>query len=500
MENAGTKEEEMEQNATLSSNQSTATTAVMNATAITQKDVTKVTETDVSPGTGQNVAPGPGKNVVPGSGKNVPPGPGKNVARGPGKNIAPGPGKNVPTGPGRKVAQGAGKNVAPGTGKNVASGPGKNVAAVTEQNAASSEITLKTSLRHLPSGVPSEDSADSHASNEDVSSSLGTGRTGIDNAAFSDTDVESSLAGSSEVTMKTYFRYVPPSVISDTTSGTGSNDDTASSVGISSTDTKSSIETVQPYAVSNTLGLTVDISQSAIDSAYHNPYAHAYAVSKVEEEASAQGSEAPVSPGATSITTHPQSAASAKVSSPGVFTRQLNMFIGEEWEDVQPRWPAIERKALSCPGSLRIPHDPAHPQRMVFKHEQSNRQRLEYLQSRRQQLSHDPLRYFFYNMSHEEPVLQKDYMVKPNPHNKINHMIHSALHCPCFFFFYLLCCLPGVHLMTKGDLEYKTGHEEHARKFGRIATVLYFIGFVLGTTLLGTVVYLAVSFVQGQVG
>ncbi|XP_060071269.1 uncharacterized protein LOC132551178 [Ylistrum balloti] len=377
-------------------------------------------------------------------------------------------------------------------------------AAFTEQDVesslpGSSEITLKTSIRPRSIGVQSDDSTytsatESHVSNEEASSSLGTGRTGIDHAGFSDTDLESSLAGSSEVTMKTYFRYVPPSIVSDTTS--------ESSGGTSSVDTKSSVETVQPYAVSNTLGLTIDISQSAIDSAYHNPYAQAYAVSKIEDENLAQGGEIPGTPGAAAIVpqspTSDLSARTPKVSSPGVFTRQLNLFIGEEWEDVQTRWPS-ERKALSCPGSLRIPRDVAQSQRMAFKHDQSNRQRLEYLQNRRQQLSHDPLRYFFYNMSHEEPVLQKDYMVKPNPHNKINHMIHSALHCPCFFFFYLLCCLPGVHLMTKGDLEYKTGHDDSARKFGRIATVLYIVGFVLGTSLLGTVVYLAVSFVQGQV-
>ncbi|OWF49254.1 hypothetical protein KP79_PYT16927 [Mizuhopecten yessoensis] len=374
----------------------------------------------------------------------------------------------------------------------------------------SSEITLKTSLRHVSTGVYSDESTytsatESHASYGGASSSVGTSRAGIDNVGFSDTDLESSLAGSSEVTMKNYFRYVPPSIVSDTTSGSESHDDAGSSVGASSVDTKMSVETVQPYAVSNALCLTVDISQSAIDSAYHNPYAHAYAVSKIEDETAAQGGEAPGSPGATSIAPRPQSptsdmsARTPKVSSHGVFTRQLNMFIGEEWEDVQPRW-SIERKALSCPGSLRIPHGAAHPTRMTFKHEHSDRQRLEYLQNRRQQLSHDPLRYFFYHMSHEEPVLQKDYMIKPNPHNNFNHMIHSALHCPCFFFFYLLCCLPGVHLMTKGDIEYKTGHEDRARKFGRVATVLYILGFIVGTTLLGTVVYLAVSFVQGQVG
>lgn len=367
----------------------------------------------------------------------------------------------------------------------------------------SSEITLKASvLKHIQSDNDSVSATDDTASNGDST------RAGVDNAAYSETDMESSLAGSSEVTMKTYFRYVPPSTITDTTSGAGSlssRDDISSSFGKASVSTKPSVETVQPYAVSNALGLTLDISQSAIDLAYQNPYAHAYAVSKIEDETSARGGEVSASPGAIPTTPAPQSStpdvsAKTKVSSPGVFTRQLNMFIGEEWEDVQSRWPT-ERKALSCPGSLRIPHEAARQQRMALKHhDQSDLHRLEYLQSRRQHVSHDPLRYFFYHMSHEEPVLQKDYMIKPNPHNNINHMIHSALHCPCFFFFYLLCCLPGVHLMQEGDNEYKTGHEDRAKKYGRIATVLYTIGFVVGTALLATVVYLAVSIVKDQVG
>jgi len=301
-----------------------------------------------------------------------------------------------------------------------------------------------------------------------------------------------TLPSTSEITLKTAYRTISSDVNRDSGSGTDSHDECMS------IPDKQPMDTVQPYAVSH----IVAINQSAIESAYHNPYISFHSDDESSQRSGADGSGyQDVQPSDTMCPGSPKSELSrshstkSKVSSPGIYTRQLNMFIGEEWENVQQRW-TTERKALSCPGTLRVPTVSTS-----YKNSPDNLRRLEILQRRQQQATHDPLRYYFYQMTREErdsPII-KDHVVKPNPYNNINHKIHSALHCPCFFFFYLLCCFPGVHYMQKGDIEYKREHDELARKYSRRATILYLTGAILGTLLLATTVYLAVNFVQTQV-
>jgi hypothetical protein len=112
----------------------------------------------------------------------------------------------------------------------------------------------------------------------------------------------------------------------------------------------------------------------------------------------------------------------------------------------------------------------------------------------------EAMRYFFLNLPEEEPPPYNEFLVKLNPHNKINHMIHSALHCPCFFFFFLICCMPAVFWMQLGDKAYQNGDVDEAKLLGRKATVSYLIGTVLGLAVLATVILISVYVVQDQLG
>ena len=183
------------------------------------------------------------------------------------------------------------------------------------------------------------------------------------------------------------------------------------------------------------------------------------------------------------------------------YTRQLNMFIGEEWENVHDG-NYIERQAVSCPPSPRITQFPIlrQPGKIVTtESKDSTAIQPEVIHSRRTHIPRDPLQYFFFHMSQEKPKVAKKYIINPNPYNDLNHKFHSALHCPCFLFFFFLCCLPGIHFMQKGDIEYKLGNEQRAKALGFRSSVLYCTGIIVGATFLSVSVFIAVQFVQGQV-
>lgn len=208
---------------------------------------------------------------------------------------------------------------------------------------------------------------------------------------------------------------------------------------------------------------------------YHNPFYH-------------QPEQAPISPGSptSEISFQRTFSVRSKHSNASHYTRQINMSIGEEWENVHDP----TRKAFTCPPTPK-------------RHQICITQPLSPWSEKPEPVSEhvvdEPLRYFFNRLSEEERVAPKDYVIEPNPHNKCNHKLHAVLHCPCFFFFCLLCCLPGVHYMERSDEEYRTGHEDRAKFDGRISTVLYTLGLIAASMFLSGLIFFSVSVVHGQV-
>lgn len=201
--------------------------------------------------------------------------------------------------------------------------------------------------------------------------------------------------------------------------------------------------------------------------------------------------QGPTSPGSpTSEQTFQRSfSVRSKHSNSSHYTRQINMSIGEEWENVHQVYDP-SRKALTCPPT---------PRRYQIYTTQPLSPWAEKPEKVSEQIPDEPLTYFFNRLTEEERGSTKDYAIEPNPHNKCNHKLHSVLHCPCFFFFCLLCCLPGVHYMERSDEEYRTGHEDRAKSDGKLATLLYILGFVAASAFLSGLVYFSVSFVHGQI-
>ncbi|CAC5410804.1 unnamed protein product [Mytilus coruscus] len=179
----------------------------------------------------------------------------------------------------------------------------------------------------------------------------------------------------------------------------------------------------------------------------------------------------------------------SKQSAGSHYTRQINMSIGEEWENIHQAYDT-PRRSVTCP--------PTPKRQFVFTQPLSPWSEKQE-QSAQEQVADEPLRYFFNRLSEEGRVAPKDYVIQPNPHNSCNHKIHSVLHCPCFFFFCLLCCLPGVHFMERSDEEYRSGHDDRAKHDGRWSTVLYTLGVIAAVVFLSGLIYFSVSFVHGDV-
>lgn len=233
-----------------------------------------------------------------------------------------------------------------------------------------------------------------------------------------------------------------------------------------------------------------EITASSLSSAYHNPFTH-----HLYEDLRFSDDESVVSSVPGSPMTARSHSVKSKASTHGTFTRQLNLFIGEEWENVQPHTQDFQRKAFSCPSSPQTKRNITVTKQPGTKGDDTE----ELTPSESKHRSYDHVKQFFLDMPIEPPA-PKHFRLEPNPHNTINHMCHSALHCPCFLFFCFLCCLPGVYYMLQGDKSYKCGKEEKAIIYGKRSTILYVIGTILAIVLLGGVVFFAVLFVQDQVG
>lgn len=252
---------------------------------------------------------------------------------------------------------------------------------------------------------------------------------------------------------------------------------------------RSSSGTVEPYAISD---IRIHIPDTDISSSYQNPYTQ-FITDFEHSSASASNRSGTNTPGSSSLAR----SSSLRTSHPGDFTRQLNVFIGEEWESGIKHIP-LQRKSRSCPPTLRVSRNTTVRQPI-----RTNTRPLRQLtiggNRRHHSIRGDRSRQFFYHMTTNDAPNQLENFIKPNPYNNFNHKVHSLLHCPCCFFFFLLCCMPGVHFMQEADVEYKRGHEDKARLHARRATFLFIIGGIIGTATLSLMAYFAVTYVQSQI-
>lgn len=180
-----------------------------------------------------------------------------------------------------------------------------------------------------------------------------------------------------------------------------------------------------------------------------------------------------------------------------VSTRQCTFEIGEEWEQFQSIRP---NKSISCPPSpvsrksdvILTGRD--NPGYAASEPGAEIDQDLTDLSEK----TKDPFPFhFLFSSSSNAPL--KPHHIMPNPYNKINHRFHSTLQCPCFLFFFFLCCLPAVHMMQKSDRFFKRGNNRGAKNYGKASTFFYIIGSVLGVAFLAVSIYFAADYVRQYV-
>ncbi|XP_076472486.1 uncharacterized protein LOC143301923 [Babylonia areolata] len=86
-------------------------------------------------------------------------------------------------------------------------------------------------------------------------------------------------------------------------------------------------------------------------------------------------------------------------------------------------------------------------------------------------------------------------LVTPNPYNRINRRIHGALWCCNCIYLLFFCCLPAIHYMEQGDVEYYSRHNhKRARCLGLTASFFFFTGTLIALSFLTLVFFLAIFF------
>ncbi|KAK3595818.1 hypothetical protein CHS0354_014637 [Potamilus streckersoni] len=176
-------------------------------------------------------------------------------------------------------------------------------------------------------------------------------------------------------------------------------------------------------------------------------------------------------------------------------SRQCKFDIGEEWEAFQLR------KAASCPSS---PNHNIRSESKIFSissnSELATNNTVQGPSSPRPSMKQNvevkeqfPLHLFLTN---ETVAVTPDYQINPNPYNWINQKFHSTLQCPCFLFFFFLCCLPGIYYMQRSDIKYKRGEKETARMLGIRATIFFATGSIVGIIFLTVSMFFAVEYIR----
>lgn len=184
-----------------------------------------------------------------------------------------------------------------------------------------------------------------------------------------------------------------------------------------------------------------------------------------------------------------------------ISTRQCKFEMGEEWEQFQSIRPA---KSISCPPS------PLMGAKKDAENVDADGRRnsgyaasepgpditLDLTNSSEKQVEPFPFHFLFSSTSGSQ--INKCAII-PNPHNKINQRFHSTLQCPCFLFFFFLCCLPAVHFMQRSDIQFKKGNITRAMNYGKLAFAFYVIGSVVGLAFLSVAIYFAADYVKQYV-
>ena len=169
-----------------------------------------------------------------------------------------------------------------------------------------------------------------------------------------------------------------------------------------------------------------------------------------------------------------------------ISTRQCKFDIGEEWEQFQ----FYHNKSVSCPPS---PLGGRNPE-ILTGSENPGYAASEPGADFDAEKSKEPFPFHFLFSSPSGGV--KEHQIISNPFNKLNHKFHSTLQCPCFLFFFFLCCLPGVHFMQQSDQQFKKGNRKRARNYGKISTGMYILGSIVGVTFLAVAIYFAAEYVR----
>ncbi|KAL8602739.1 hypothetical protein ACOMHN_024301 [Nucella lapillus] len=82
----------------------------------------------------------------------------------------------------------------------------------------------------------------------------------------------------------------------------------------------------------------------------------------------------------------------------------------------------------------------------------------------------------------------------PNPYNRINHTIHSLIWCCNCFYIVFFCCLPAIHYMEQGDVQYNRNNHKRAKSLGRTASFLFFTGTLITLSLLSLIFFFVIFF------
>ncbi|XP_060604587.1 uncharacterized protein LOC132757348 [Ruditapes philippinarum] len=217
--------------------------------------------------------------------------------------------------------------------------------------------------------------------------------------------------------------------------------------------------------------------------------------SPISEKSSSTKSKAPKSPTSVYTVGGSDEKPRLELKAREVSTRQCTFEIGEEWEQFQTIRP---NKSISCPPS---PVSSRKDDKILSGRDNPGYAASEPGAEIDQDLTDssdktkDPFPFhFLFNSSSSNPL--KQHHIVPNPFNKINHRFHSTLQCPCFLFFFFLCCLPAVHLMQKSDRSFKNGNNRSAKNFGKFSTFFYLLGSIIGVAFLSISIYFAADYVR----
>ncbi|KAH3788962.1 uncharacterized protein LOC127840847 [Dreissena polymorpha] len=218
-----------------------------------------------------------------------------------------------------------------------------------------------------------------------------------------------------------------------------------------------------------------------------------------EEDSAASPPTSPFTPTSIYTVGGSQSRPILEIRAKDISTRQCKFEMGEEWEQFQS---IRTTKSISCPpsplmGAKKDENVEADRRNSGYAASEPGPDiELDLTNPSEKQTEPYPFHFLFSSTS-GSPI--KKCAIVPNPHNKINQRFHSTLQCPCFLFFFFLCCLPAVHFMQRSDIQFKKGNVTRAMNYGKLSTAFYVIGSVVGLAFLSVAIYFAADYVKQYV-